>query len=435
MNGSTPRYPETLEIEPFTGPIDAEVTLPGSKSITNRALIIAALADGTSTLRQALFSNDTHYMAESLNRLGIQVESNGPAEEFTVNGHGGSIPAEHALLFIGNSGTSARFLTALVALGSGHYEIDGIERMRQRPIEPLLAALRDLGADARSLASNGCPPVSVSTAGGISGGAVRMPGDTSSQYFTALLMIAPLFERGLTIDVIGDLVSKPYLDLTIANMRDFGAAVDHEDYARFTVTGNQRYRAREYAIEPDASAASYFFALAAVTNGRIRVRNLGNRSVQGDLRFVDVLEQMGCTVNRDEHWTEVAGPQRLSGIDVDMNAISDTMPTLAAIAPLASGPVIIRNVEHVRHKETDRISAVVTELRRLGISVDERQDGITVNPGTPQPALVRTYDDHRMAMSFAILGTKSPGILIDDPGCVAKTFPTFFSRLRDVSAR
>lgn len=262
-----------------------------------------------------------------------------------------------------------------------------------------------------------------------------MAGDTSSQYFTALLMIAPVTPDGITIDVRGDLVSKPYLDMTIATMGDFGATVSHDNYRQFVVPGAQRYSARDYAVEPDASASSYFFALAAVTGGRITVKNLGTRSVQGDVTFVDVLEQMGCNVERSEQQITVSGPAQLTGVTVDMNAISDTMPTLGAIAPLASSPVTIKNVEHVRHKETDRISAVVNELRRLGIEVDEQQDGITVYPGIPQPATINTYDDHRMAMSFAILGCAVPGITLDDPGCVAKTFPDFFERLNAVLGR
>jgi 3-phosphoshikimate 1-carboxyvinyltransferase len=423
-------YPPTLEIGPTGRSVDADVTLPGSKSITNRALIIAALANGRTKLTEALFSDDTRYMSQALGELGIPVDADQSSATFTIDGAGGRIPARSASLFTGNSGTSARFLTALVALGNGTYTVDGVERMRQRPIAPLTDALNQLGVSASSDAGNGCPPITVRTSG-LAGGEVFMPGNTSSQYFTALLMIAPLTDQGISITVEGELVSKPYLDMTIATMEHFGATVVHENYRRFTIPGGQRYTARAYAIEPDASAASYFFALAAVTGGRVRVRNLGSSSVQGDTHFVDVLEQMGCTVVRVASSIEVTGPGKLAGVDVDMNAISDTMPTLAAIAPLATEPVNIRNVEHVRHKETDRISAVVNELRKLGVTVDERQDGLTVHPGNPKPGTVDTYDDHRMAMSFAILGSICEGIVISDPGCVAKTFPDFFERLKD----
>jgi 3-phosphoshikimate 1-carboxyvinyltransferase len=428
VSGRSTEYPSTLEMHPVSNPVDADVSLPGSKSITNRALIIAALANGETVLDDALFSDDTRYMSQALRDLGIQVREFESESRFVVEGLGGKIPSQRASLFVGNSGTSARFLTALVALGSGTYEIDGVERMRQRPIAPLLEALNALGVAAESINGNGCPPIVVRSTG-LTGGQASMAGDTSSQYFTALLMIAPVTRAGLEISVAGELVSKPYIDMTIATMNAFGAQVQNDDYRNLFVQGEQAYQPRQYGVEPDASAASYFFALAAATGGRIRVRNLGTSSVQGDVEFVDVLEQMGCSVNRSTNAIEVSGPERLRSVSVDMNAISDTMMTLAAIAPLADGPVTISNVEHVRHKETDRISAVVNELRRIGIAVDERQDGLTIFPGESQPGTIHTYDDHRMAMSFAILGAVRNGIVIDDPGCVAKTFPDFFERL------
>lgn len=429
----SPRYPDEIEIQPVRAPVDVEVAVPGSKSDTNRALPIAALADGTSVIRGALFSDDTHYMAAALNALGIHVTASREDRTFTVAGAGGSIPARSASLFIGNSGTTARFLTALLALGRGEYVLDGVERMRQRPIQPLLNALQQLGVDAVSIHGTGCPPVRI-RANGLRGGHTRLDGRESSQFLSALLMVGPCTPDGLTIDIEGDLVSKPYVDLTASTMAAFGATLTNERYRRFVVPGGQRYRATEYQVEPDASAASYFFALAAVTGGRVRVPGLGSRSLQGDLRFVEVLERMGCTVEMTADATEVRGPERLAGIDVDMNAISDTAQTLAAIAPLASGPVAIRNVAHIRAKETDRISAVVTELRRLGVRVEEMPDGLVVYPGPVQPGRVKTYDDHRMAMSFAILGCATPGIRIADPGCVAKTFPEFWDTLAAATA-
>lgn len=423
-----PDYPPAITLEPAAGPVEAEVTLPGSKSYTNRALVLAALADGVSTLRAALFSEDTAVMAESLRRLGISVAEDSEALTFTVEGKGGIIPADRAELFVGNSGTTARFLTAMLALGQGEYLLDGVPRMRQRPIQPLLDALRQLGVDAASVTGSGCPPVRV-RASGLAGGKVRLPGNLSSQYLSALLMVGPCTRLGLEIEIQGDLVSKPYVDLTVQAMQAFGAAVGCEGYRRFVVPGGQRYRARDYTVEPDASAASYFFALAAATGGRVRVRNLGARSAQGDVRFVDVLERMGCRVLREPDSITVQGPPSLRGIEVDMNAISDTVQTLAAIAPLASGPVVIRNVAHIRHKETDRIHALATELRRLGVVVDEFPDGLAIYPSLVRPGTVQTYDDHRMAMSFAVLGCRVPGITIENPGCVAKTFPDFFQRL------
>jgi 3-phosphoshikimate 1-carboxyvinyltransferase len=423
-----PDYPPLITLEPAAGPVDAEVTLPGSKSYTNRVLVLAALADGTSTLRAALFSEDTAVMAESLRRLGIPVLEDPVEMTFTVEGKGGIIPADRAELFVGNSGTTVRFLTALLALGHGEYLLDGVPRMRQRPIQPLLHALRQLGVDAASVTGSGCPPVRV-RASGLAGGKVRLPGNLSSQYLSALLMVGPCTRLGLEIEIEGELVSKPYVDLTVQSMHAFGAAVHCEGYRRFVVPGGQRYGARDYTVEPDASAASYFFALAAVTGGRVRVHNLGVRSAQGDVRFVDILERMGCQVLREDDSITVQGSPSLRGVEVDMNAISDTVQTLAAIAPLASGPVVIRNVAHIRHKETDRIHALATELRRLGVVVDEFPDGLAIYPSPVRPGTVQTYDDHRMAMSFAVLGCRVPGITIENPGCVAKTFPDFFQRL------
>ena len=433
MSGTAEPISDSLEIRPLARPVDADVTLPGSKSYTNRALILAALADGRSAVSSALFSDDTRYMADCLRRLEIDVDEREAEATFVVEGCGGRIPATHADLFVGNSGTTARFITAMLALGHGTYVVDGVERMRQRPIGPLIDALNHLGVRVESLQHDGCPPLRVST-DGLVGGDVSVDGNTSSQYFSALLMVAPLTRDGMTIRVVGDLVSKPYIDLTSASMRAFGAEFRNDHYRSFTVDSGQSYRAADYVVEPDASAASYFFALAAATGGRVRVLNLGSDSAQGDVHFVDVLEKMGCDVIRSQDWIEVHGPDRLTGVDVDMNAISDTVQTLAAIAPLASSPVTIRNVGHIRHKETDRLTAVATELSRLNVRVDVHEDGLTVYPSSIKPAWIETYDDHRMAMSFAILGKTMPGIVIKDPGCVSKTFPDFFERLGAITS-
>lgn len=419
----------SLEIQPLTAPVDADVTVPGSKSLTNRALLIAALADGRSTLRRALFSDDTRHMSEALRTLGVAVAPNEREAKFVIDGAGGGIPAASGELYTGNSGTTARFITAALGLGHGRYTVDGNERMRQRPIQPLLDGLAPLGVTATSRNGDGCPPVDV-VADGIAGGTTRVKGDTSSQYFTALLLPAPYAASDVVVEVEGDLVSKPYLDITLSLMRTFGAEVDHEDYQRFRVTAGRTYRALDYAVEPDASGASYFMAAAAVTGGRVRVLGLRRDSAQGDTRFADVLERMGCRVTWDEAGVEVVGPERLAGIDVDMNAISDTVMTLAAIAPFASGPVTIRNVAHIRVKETERIQALETELGKLGVQVESFPDGLTVHPAERlTPAQIETYDDHRMAMSFAVTGLKAPGVTILDPGCVSKTFPTFFDVL------
>jgi 3-phosphoshikimate 1-carboxyvinyltransferase len=282
--------------------------------------------------------------------------------------------------------------------------------------------------DAASEGDNGCPPITV-RARGLPGGSVTMRGDVSSQYFSALAMTLPYADGPLDIRVAGELVSKPYLVMTAATMAAFGVKLRHDDYQRFWVEPGQRYVACDYSIEPDASAASYFFALAALTGGVVTVERLPPDSAQGDVAFVDVLERMGCRVTRGARDVSVSGPRELRGVDVDMNAISDTVQTLAAIAPFASEPVVIRNVAHIRHKETDRLAACATELRRLSVPVEETSDGLIIQPATPQPAIVQTYDDHRMAMSFALLGTRADGVCIADPACVAKTVPGYWELL------
>lgn len=428
-------YPDVIDLSPVAQPVDAVAQIPGSKSITNRALLVAALAKGQSELTGALYSDDTRYMAAALADLGITVEADEANARFVVHGGDGTFPATEADLFVGNSGTTMRFLTAALPLGRGTYRIDGVPRMRKRPIGPLLQALNELGASARSEEGTDCPPVVVQAAG-LRGGTTAMAGDESSQFFSALLMAAPYATEGVEIGVLGDLVSKPYMPMTAAVMAAFGVEVelDTETWRTFRVPAGQRYTGRAYRIEPDASNASYFFAAAAVTGGRIRVEGLGRSSTQGDLHFVDALAAMGAAVTIGDDFTEVRGPANgaLRGVDLDMNAISDTAQTLAAIAPFADGPTTIRGVAHARLKETDRVAALATELRRLGQTVEERPDGLTITPAPITPATIQTYDDHRMAMSFAIAALRAPGIRIADPGCVAKTFPDFFERLHEV---
>jgi 3-phosphoshikimate 1-carboxyvinyltransferase len=427
---------DILAMQPISRPITGTAYVPGSKSITNRALLIAALADGPSTLTGALFSDDTRYMAGALNQLGILVRGDEAAERFEIEGGDGTFPAESGMLFVGNSGTTARFLTAALTLGYGTFRIDGVPRMRERPIAPLLDALNQLGADARSEEGNGCPPVVV-TADGLPGGTARMAGDTSSQYLTGVLITAPYAEQGVRIEIEGELVSKPYIRITADVMEAFGVRpeIDEANWKSFAVAPGQGYEGRHYVVEPDASNASYFFAAAAVTGGEIAVEGLGSRSHQGDLQFVRVLERMGCEVTMTNTVTSVRGPESgtLRGGEFDFNAISDTAQTLAAIAPFADSPVTIRGIAHNRGKETDRVSAVATELRKLGQEVEEFADGMTIRPKPVTPAEIETYDDHRMAMSFAITGLKASGVSILNPECVAKTFPSFFDRLADLT--
>jgi 3-phosphoshikimate 1-carboxyvinyltransferase len=416
------------QITPVTGPVFGTIRPPGSKSITNRALIIAAMADGVSELSGVLDSKDTQVMLESLDRLGIKVVHDKATAKCRVDGCGGRIPIAAADLWLENSGTSIRFLTSLCALGEGEYRLDGVERMRERPIVDLVNTLNDLGANVRcENESRGCPPVIVEGRL-LAGGAANIRGDISSQFLSSLLMSAAAATNTVQLRVEGELVSKPYITMTLEMMQAFGVHVDYpQDLTSFTIAP-QRYTARAYDIEPDASAASYFFGVAAVTGGRVTVEGLTQKALQGDVHFATALQQMGCKVDWASDSVTVTG-QPLHGVDIDMNAISDTAQTLATVAVFADSPTTIRSVGHMRHKETDRIAAVVTELRRAGITAEEFDDGLTIYPGTPQPADIQTYDDHRMAMSFSLLGLKAPGIRILDPGCTSKTYPRYFDDL------
>jgi len=433
MNPSMPEYPPEITITPWSKPpVGARVRVPGSKSLTNRALIVAALAQGSSRLTGALDSDDTRVMVESLRTLGIAVEHDPAAATIDVVGELGRVPVKGADLSVGNSGTSLRFLTAFVALGHGTFHLDGVPRMRQRPVADLLAALNGLGSDATSDLDNGCPPLTVN-ASGLDGGYASVRGDVSSQFLSGLLMVLPYARETTVVEVRGTLVSKPYVSMTLAVMEAFGVRPGHKTDRRFSVEPG-RYAGRPFAIEPDATAASYFFALAAIAGGSATVEGLGTSSVQGDLAFVDLLEHMGCRVERSRSETTVHGGP-LRGVDVDLNAISDTVMTLGVVALFAQGITRIRNVGHIRHKETDRIAALAAELRKLGATVDEHPDGLVI---LPPPAIlsarIETYDDHRMAMAFALAGVKAPGVTILDPGCVAKTYPGFWDDLARVGA-
>ena len=425
-------YPPQIALQPLAKPPRVQVRVPGSKSITNRALVLAALTtagDGACLLEGALQSEDTEVMVECLRQLGFGLDVRWPEATVRVGAShcGPRIPAPQAELFVANSGTTMRFLTALVALGKGRYRLDGVPRMRERPIDDLLSALGQLGAHATSETRNGCPPVLVE-ARGLKGGQVRIKGDISSQFLSGLLMACPFAEADTVIEVEGVLVSIPYVAMTLAMMREFGLRAETDAYRSFHIPGKQGGGVRRYAIEPDASAASYFLGAAAITGGTIAVEGLGAQSLQGDLRFADVLNQMGCRVEIGAQGITVQGTP-LRGLDVDMNDISDTVMTLAAVACFAEGPTTIRNVAHIRHKETDRLQALAAELRRIGARVVEFADGLTIHPAPVHGAEVETYNDHRMAMSLALVGLKVPGIVIKNPACVAKTYPRFFDDL------
>ncbi|MDB5343235.1 MAG: aroA [Schlesneria sp.] len=418
---------ETLEIQPVRHPITGSIRPPGSKSLTNRALVVAALAEGTTSLTGVLDSRDTEVMIDSLRRLGIAVDQDRAAGRATIVGCGGRIPETTADLWLENSGTSIRFLTAMCALGNGRFRLDGNTRMRERPIGDLLDSLRQFGIAVESELGTNCPPVVVHGQG-LPAGTISVNAGVSSQFLSAMLMAAPCAKGPVEIKLSGAMVSEPYIEMTLAAMSQFGVSVDRSVAGAFRISP-QPYRARAYDIEPDASAASYFFAAAAVTGGEITVEGLNASALQGDVHFVDALEQMGCDVTWRDHSITVRGTKNLRGIDIDMNAISDTAQTLACVAPFAQGPTRIRNVAHMRHKETDRVSAVVTELSRLGLQVEEHPDGMTIHPGPLHGGTVATYDDHRMAMSFSLLGLRVPGIVIADPGCTSKTYPEYFKDL------
>lgn len=427
INAMPTFYPSSFRIHPLSSPLNATVRVPGSKSLTNRALLIAALANGTTRLTNALFSDDSRYFANALKTLGFDVRLDEANHEMTVTGLGGTIPAKKAELFIGNAGTAARFLSAFLTLGNGEYILDGEPRMRERPIGDLMEALTQLGANLET--TDNCPPVRI-TASGLRGGKTKIAGDISSQFLSGLLMVAPYAQTPIEVELSTDLNSKPYVDMTIAIMKDFGVEVERDEYSRFNVHPSSYSPISAYPIESDASAASYFFAVPAICGGTVRVENISRKSVQGDVAFVDVLKQMGCTVEEADNSILVTRSSSLHGVDVDMRDIPDTAQTLAAIAPFADSPTRIRGIASARVKETDRVHGTCTELARLGVRVEEHEDGMTIYPcKTFKRSNIQTYNDHRMAMAFSLIGLRFDGVTIENPSCVSKTFPNFFEVL------
>ena len=418
---------ERIEVIPSAG-IAPEHAVPGSKSYTNRALTIAAMADGQSTLRGALVSDDTRVARAALEDLGIKVDFDEGA--FRVHGMGGRFSDPGVPLYLGNSGTATRFLTAMMTLQGFSSVITGNERMQERPIADLLTALNELGAEAVSERGNGCPPVHV---GGtrMQGGRATVSGAISSQFLSALLMAAPYAQQDVTLEVRDTLVSVPYVDLTLDIMARFGVEVEHDDYKLFRIPGRQVYTARDYQIEGDASSASYYWGLAALLGQSMCVTNVPSDSVQGDTHFLQVLERMGCTVSQRGGW-HVAGPQQLRPLgDIDLNALPDAAMTVAVLAAFCEGESRLCNIGNLRVKETDRLHALVTELRKIGAAVTELPDGLLIqgDPDALHGAEIDTYDDHRMAMCFGMAGARLPGIRIREPGCVAKTYPEFWDDL------
>lgn len=416
------------EVRPAGGKITGTVTVPGSKSFTNRALILAGAAAGPSELTGLLRSDDSYWCIDALRRLGIAIEVEGTAAR--VSGCGARWPNPAAEVFIGAAGTIGRFLPGVLAAApSGRYRITAGRQLMRRPVAPLIDALGELGAAISHDGDPGTFPMTIS-ARGLAGGRLTMSGKVSSQFISGALIAAPLATGPVRLDVVDHIVQSDYVRMTLQAMAAFGVSVDHDAaLTRFDIAP-QRYRGHAFAIEADASTTTYFLALAAVTAGRVTVDNIGTSTLQPDLRFIDVLERMGCTVERAPGRITVAGPAKLKGgFSIDMKPMSDATLTLAAIAPFADGPVEMSGVAHIRKHESDRIAVMAHALSELGIAAEEREDGLTVHPGRPRFAELETHDDHRVAMSLAVLGAASEGVRLADPGCVSKTCPVFFDAI------
>ena len=414
------------------------ITLPGSKSISNRILLLSALAQGMTEIRDVLLSDDTERMLDGLRKLGVAVEQLEP-HVFRVQGCGGNLPVKQAELFLGNAGTAFRPLTAVLALSGGDYKLSGVARMHERPIGDLVDALRELGADIECLDNEGFPPLEIHPAKLTGVDSVSVRGDVSSQFLTALLMALPLMDRKITVDVIGELISKPYIEITLTMMERFGVTVQRDGWRSFTVTGGSRYRSPGVTyVEGDASSASYFLAVGAIGGGPLRIEGVGSASIQGDVRFADALALMGAQIEMGMNWMESRAPisGRMMAIDLDCNHIPDAAMTLAVVALFAEGTTTLRNIASWRVKETDRIAAMAAELRKVGATVEEGADFMRITP--PQSSIhnplsgIDTYDDHRMAMCFSLAAFGAEGMRINNPRCVAKTFPNFFTLFHDV---
>lgn len=417
------------EISPLSN-VDATVSVPGSKSITQRALIAAALADGESRLCGPLASEDTDYTAKALRSMGINIHE--ADDVWTIGGRGGSIEEPAGDIFLGNNGTATRFLTSVAALGQGCFRITGDKRMEERPISPLMSALAGWGVDIESINGTGCPPLKIE-AKGIMGGETLLPEGKSSQYLSSLLLVAPYAAKKAELSVAGEVLSKPYVTMTLEVMRAFGIdAQSTEDLSRFSIPQG-KYAGREYQVEGDASGASYFWAAAAITGGRVTVANVPELSLQGDAAFVDILEKMGCRVQKNNQGVTVWGPQVLQGVEVDMGNCPDIVPTLAVVAAQARSRTVIRNVAHLRIKECDRLHVMAKELSKLGVHTQELSDTLIIEGRQKDSpplhgAEIETYNDHRIAMSFAVAGLVVPGVKIAGEGCVVKSFPDFWER-------
>ena len=436
MSSSAPgrRDAQFLDIAPVVR-MSGTLRLPGSKSISNRSLLLAALARGTTELTGLLDADDVDRMRESLRTLGVRIEGDG--ETAIVHGVAGAFPVRRASLFLGNAGTAFRPLTAALALSHGDYELSGAPRMHERPIGDLVDALRELGADIRYAGATGFPPLTIAPGTVRGGGKVAIRGNVSSQFVTALLMALPLAGGDATVEVQGELISRPYVDMTLALMQRFGVAVAHERDDLFRVPAAAAYVSPgTLSVEGDASSASYFLAAGAIGGGPVRIEGIGRRSIQGDVGFAETLSAMGADIRSGDDWIEVRGKAKLHGIDADFNAIPDAAMTAAMVALFAEGPTLLRNIGSWRVKETDRIAAMARELRKLGASVDEGADWMRVAaPAHWQPASIATYDDHRIAMCFSLAALGGVAVRISDPQCVRKTFPDYFAAFERLAQR
>lgn len=419
---------EFLDLAPVKK-VQGNVVLPGSKSISNRTLLLAALCQGTTEIKNLLASDDTKVMLDALKILGVNWQRHGDSNDYRVEGAGGPFKVKQATLFMGNAGTAIRPLCAALALSGGDYQLSGVPRMHERPIGDLVDGLRQIGAQIDYLANAGFPPLQIKSAKIRLQENIKVRGDVSSQFLTALLMALPLAKQNATIEVVGELISKPYVEITLNLMRRFGVTVGRSGWESFSITGDQHYRSpTEISVEGDASSASYFLAAGAIAGGPVRVTGVGKNSIQGDVRFADALAQMGAQVEWGDDWIEVRSNGKLKAIDADFNHIPDAAMTIAIAALFADGTTTLRNIASWRVKETDRIAAMTTELRKLGATVEEGADFMRVTP--PQkilPAAIDTYDDHRMAMAFSLASLSGASIRINDPQCVNKTFPDYFS--------
>ncbi len=416
-----------MEVKPVRH-LNATVEVPGSKSYTQRALVIASLAQGRSTLNNVLISEDTQYLLEALRLFGTKILASG--SDIIVTGTSGRIRNSGRSVFLGNNGTALRFLTTLVSLGSGEFILDGSSRLRERPVKPLLDALKTLGVISHSRNNRGYPPLRID-AKGISGGSVTFNDVESSQYVSSLLICAPYAGHDITIKLTGRTVSEPYIEMTLNVMETFGAEIVRSEGNSFRVKSGLRYSGRKYIVEGDASSASYFFLAAALCQGRVRVTNINPSSLQGDIKLLDIMESLGCLVVRGDTWVEVIGGTLNEGdLRFDMGDMPDMVPTLAVLAAFRQGQTTITNVSHLRIKESDRIAALANELNRIGVNAKEKDDGLVIVGGKPHGADIETYNDHRIAMSFAIAGLAIPGMKIKDWLCVGKSFPGFWNELK-----